>query len=258
MTAMLKPITAASLAELPGLAHGFFTRRGGISRGLYASLNCGPGSRDDPAAVLANRARVQAELGAHALLSAHQVHGALAIVARSAWPAGERPRADAIVTTTPGLALSALTADCAPVLLADAKARVVAAAHAGWRGALGGILEATVAAMQGLGAQRETIAAAVGPTIGPAAYEVGWEFQSAFLARDPSSEGFFSRPEAGARPHFDLPAYVADRLRRIGVACAAEPMPCPFAQPDLLFSYRRASHQREDDYGRQISAIVLT
>jgi YfiH family protein len=255
---MLKPITAASLAELPGLAHGFFTRLGGVSRGLYASLNCGPGSRDDPAAVLANRARVQTELGAQALLSAHQVHGALAIVASSAWPAGERPRADAIVTATPGLAVSALTADCAPVLLADPKARVVAAAHAGWRGALAGILEATVAAMEGLGAQRETIAAAVGPTIGPAAYEVGWEFQNAFLARDPSSGGFFSLPKAGARPHFNLPAYAADRLRRIGVACADQPTPCTFAQADLFFSYRRSSRQSDEDYGRQISAIVLT
>ena len=255
---MLKPITAANLAQLPGLAHGFFTRLGGVSNGLYGSLNCGPGSRDDPAAVLANRARVETELGAHALLSAHQVHGTLAIVASAPWPVGQRPRADAIVTATPGLAVSALTADCAPVLLADPKARVVAAAHAGWRGALAGILEAAVTAMEGLGAKRATIAAAVGPTIGPAAYEVGWEFQNAFLARDPCSGGFFSLPAAGSRPHFNLPAYVADRLRRIGVACPAEPMPCTFTQADLLFSYRRSSRQREEDYGRQISAIVLT
>jgi polyphenol oxidase len=224
---MLKPITAARLAPLPGLAHGFFTRLGGVSRGVYASLNCGPGSRDDPAAVVANRD-------------------------------GKRPRADALVTATPGLAVSALTADCAPVLLADAKARVVAAAHAGWRGALAGILEATVAAMEGLGAKRETIAAAVGPTIGPAAYEVGWEFQDAFLARDPCSGAFFSLPAAGSRPHFNLPAYVVDRLRRIGVGIAAEPMPCTFAQEDVLFSYRRSSRHNDDDYGRQISAIVLT
>jgi polyphenol oxidase len=255
---MLEPITAARLASLPGLAHGFFTRRGGVSRGVYASLNCGPGSRDDPAAVVANRARVQTRLGAHALLSAHQVHSATALVVSSAWPDGERPRADALVTATPGLAVSALTADCAPVLLADAKARVVAAAHAGWRGALAGILEATVAAMEGLGAKRETIAAALGPTIGPAAYEVGWEFQDAFLARDPCSGGFFSLPAAGSRPHFNLPAYVIDRLRRIGVATAAEPMPCTFAQADALFSYRRSCRQNDGDYGRQISAIVLT
>ena len=255
---MPKPLTAPALAQLPGLAHGFFTRLGGVSRGVYASLNCGPGSRDDPAAVLANRTRVQAKLGAQALLSAHQVHGALAVVASSAWPAAERPRADAIVTATPGLAVSALTADCAPVLLADPSARVVAAAHAGWRGALAGILEATVAAMEGLGAKREAIAAVIGPTIGPAAYEVGWEFQDAFLARDPRSGGFFSLPAAGSRPHFNLPAYVADRLRRIGVASAAEPMPCTFAAADVLFSYRRASRQNDGDYGRQISAIVLT
>jgi purine-nucleoside/S-methyl-5'-thioadenosine phosphorylase / adenosine deaminase len=255
---MLKPITAARLAPLPGLAHGFFTRLGGVSRGVYASLNCGPGSRDDPAAVVANRARVRTQLGAHALLSAHQVHSAMALVVISAWPDGKRPRADALVTATPGLAVSALTADCAPVLLADAKARVVAAAHAGWRGALAGILEATVAAMEGLGAKRETIAAAVGPTIGPAAYEVGWEFQDAFLARDPCSGAFFSLPAVGSRPHFNLPAYVVDRLRRIGVGIAAEPMPCTFAQEDVLFSYRRSSRHNDDDYGRQISAIVLT
>jgi YfiH family protein len=255
---MLTPITAARLASLPGLAHGFFTRLGGVSRGVYASLNCGPGSGDDPAAVVANRARVQTRLGAQALLSAHQVHGVLALVVTSAWPDGQRPRADALVTATPGLAVSALTADCAPVLLADPTARVVAAAHAGWRGALAGILEATVAAMEGLGAKRETIAAAVGPTIGPAAYEVGWEFQAAFLARDPCSGGFFSLAEAGSRPHFNLPAYVVDRLRRIGVASADEPMPCTFAQEDVLFSYRRSSRLNDGDYGRQISAIVLT
>ncbi len=255
---MLDPLLAPRLAALPGLRHGFFTRLGGVSQGIYGSLNCGPGSRDDPAAVLQNRGRVQGHLGARALLSAHQVHGTVAIVASTAWPNSERPRADAIVTATPGIAVSALTADCAPVLFAEPVARVVAAAHAGWRGALEGILEATVAAMEGLGATRENITAAVGPAIGPSAYEVGWEFQATFLDRDRDSAPFFSTPQAGVRPYFNLPGYVADRLRRIGVAREPEPTPCTFAREDLLFSYRRSGHQGDGDYGRQISAIVLT
>jgi len=255
---MLDPLLAPRLAALPGLRHGFFTRLGGVSRGFYAALNCGPGSRDDPAAVLENRGRVQNHLGARALLSAHQVHGTVAIVASTAWRNGERPRADAIVTATPGIAVSALTADCAPVLFAEPVARVVAAAHAGWRGALEGILEATVATMEGLGAKRDNITTAVGPTIGPTAYEVGWEFQATFLDRDRNSAPFFRLPEAGARPHFNLPGYVADRLRRIGVARDPGSMPCTFAGEHALFSYRRSGRQGDGDYGRQISAIVLT
>ncbi|HEU0059206.1 MAG TPA: peptidoglycan editing factor PgeF [Hyphomicrobiaceae bacterium] len=255
---MLDPLLAPRLAALPALRHGFFTRLGGVSRGLYAALNCGPGSRDDPAAVLQNRDRVQSHLGARALLSAYQVHGTVAIVASTAWPNGERPRADAIVTATPGIAVSALTADCAPVLFAEPVAGVVAAAHAGWRGALEGILEATVATMEELGAKRDNITAAIGPAIGPSAYEVGWEFQATFLERDPDSAAFFRLPEAGARPSFNLPGYVADRLRRLGVSRDLEPMPCTFAREDMLFSYRRSGRRGEGDYGRQISAIVLT
>jgi len=255
---MLDPLLAPRLAALPGLRHGFFTRLGGVSRGLYASLNCGPGSGDDAAAVVQNRGRVQSHLGARALLSVHQVHGTVAIVASTSWPNGQQPRADAIVTATPGIAVSALTADCAPVLFAEPVARVVAAAHAGWRGALDGILEATVACMEGLGAQRSNITVAVGPTIGPSAYEVWWEFQAIFLDRDRDSGAFFSTPEAGGRPYFNLPGYVADRLRRIGVARDVEPMPCTLAREDVLFSYRRSGRQGDRDYGRQISAIVLT
>jgi YfiH family protein len=254
---MLKPLLAPNLAALPGIAHGFFTRQGGVSDGLYRSLNCGPGSRDDAAAVAENRLRVRTQLGAAELLSAHQVHGRLAIVATSAWPNADRPRADAIVTATPGIAVSALTADCAPVLFADPDAGVVAAAHAGWRGALDGILEATVAAMQELGARTDKISASVGPAIGQAAYEVGSEFEAGFLARDPASAAFFAtRP--GSRPHFNLPGYVADRLVRIGVAVETATMPCTFTHVDELFSYRRAQRLRHADYGRQISAIVLT
>jgi polyphenol oxidase len=254
---MLKPLIAPSLAALPGIAHGFFTRQGGISDGIYRSLNCGPGSSDDAAAVKENRLRVRTHLGARELVSAHQVHGTLAVVATSAWPDAGRPRADAIVTATPGIAVSALTADCAPVLLAEPEARVVAAAHAGWRGALEGILEATVAAMQELGARRDKICASVGPAIGQAAYEVGCDFEASFLARDPASAAFFdARP--GTRPHFNLTGYVADRLRRIGIAVEPQTMPCTFTQADDLFSYRRSQRAQQTDYGRQISAIVLT
>jgi YfiH family protein len=252
---MLKPLLAPNLA-LPGIAHGFFTRHGGVSRGIYQSLNCGPGSRDDATLVVENRARVGAHLGARELISAHQVHGRLAIVATSAW--GQRPRADGIATQTRGVAVSALTADCAPVLFAEPRARVVAAAHAGWRGALEGILEATVAAMEGLGARREFINAAVGPTIGAAAYEVGSEFERAFLEKDRHAEAFFSVPAAGVRPHFNLPDYIGDRLRRLGVVVAPLAMPCTFTAGDDFFSYRRAQRAGKADYGRQISAIVLT
>lgn len=255
---MLKPLLAPNLAALPGIAHGFFTRHGGVSRGIYQSLNCGPGSRDEATLVVENRARVRAYLGARELISAHQVHGRAAIVATSAWPPGQRPRADAIATQTRGVAVSALTADCAPVLFAEPRAGVVAAAHAGWRGALEGILEATVTAMEGLGARRELINAAIGPAIGAAAYEVGSEFERAFVAIDPHGQPFFSAPAAGVRPHFNLPDYIGDRLRRLGVAVAPLAMPCTFTAADDLFSYRRAQRAGEADYGRQISAIVLT
>jgi polyphenol oxidase len=255
---MLKPLIDPSLAALPGIAHGFFTRHGGVSQGIYAALNCGPGSGDDAAAVASNRERVRAQLGASELLSLHQVHGREAILATCGWPNAARPKADGIVTARRSLAVTVLTADCAPVLLAEPEARVVAAAHAGWRGALAGILEATVAAMEGLGARRERITAAVGPAIGPTAYEVGWDFQRTFLDRDPASQTFFSVEAATARPHFNLPGYVADRLCKIGVTCRPQSMPCTFTQTEDLFSYRRSQRLGEADYGRQISAIVLT
>jgi len=256
---MPTPLTADRLAALPGIAHGFFTRHGGVSQGGYASLNCGLGSKDDPAAVRENRARVTAFLSARDLLTAYQIHSATAVIVETAWSTGERPRADAIVTATPGLALGVLTADCAPVLFADPEAKVVAAAHAGWRGAIGGVLEATLAAMEQLGANKERMVTAVGPCIGQPAYQVGFDFEEEFLKRDPGSVQFFVRPRAdsGVRPHFDLPGYVAHRLSRAGLA----PMrvaPCTFAQAEHFFSYRRSQARKEPDYGRQISAIVLT
>jgi purine-nucleoside/S-methyl-5'-thioadenosine phosphorylase / adenosine deaminase len=256
---MPKPLTADRLAALPSVRHGFFTRHGGVSQGGYTSLNCGLGSKDDPAAVTENRARVARFLDAHSLLTAHQIHSATAVVVDKAWSLAERPRADAMVTATPGIALGVLTADCAPVLFADQQARVVGAAHAGWRGAIGGVLEATLAAMEGLGARRDRIEAAVGPCITQPAYEVGPDFEQEFLARDPASAAFFARAPAAAsaRPHFDLPGYVLHRLTRAGLT--PEPSsPCTYAGSDDFFSYRRSQARNEADYGRQISAIVLT
>jgi YfiH family protein len=254
---MIEPLRIDALSALPGVAHGFFTRRGGVSRGIYASLNCGAGSEDSPEAVQENRARVAAHLGARTLVSAYQVHGTTAVVADDRWPA-QRPKADAIVAATPGVALGVLTADCAPILLADPEARVVGAAHAGWRGALAGIAEAALAAMEGLGAARGRIRAAVGPCIGAAAYEVGPELEAEFLREDQSSARFFSRARPEARPRFDLSGYLAHRLQRAGLADVGTALACCFTREEDFFSYRRSRALGEPDYGRQVSAIVLT
>jgi polyphenol oxidase len=255
---MPNPLLAAGLADASGVAHGFFTRHGGVSRGIYASLNCGAGSKDDLAAVRENRARVASHLGAREIASAYQVHGTTALIVREAWPAGERPKADALVTDRRGIALGVLTADCAPVLFADAKAGVIAAAHAGWRGALSGICEAAIAAMETLGAKRADIRAAVGPCIGQEAYQVGADFRAQFLEDDPANAAFFTAEDADGRPHFDLSAYLALRLERAEVSAARLPDACTFAGARDFFSYRRSRLDNEADYGRQISAIVLT
>jgi YfiH family protein len=245
------------LSAMPGLAHGFFTRRGGVSQGIYASLNCGLGSKDRPDAVRENRARVARHLGARELVTAYQVHGTAAVIV-DRLPAGERPSADALVTATRGVAVGVLTADCAPLLLADPGAGVVAAAHAGWRGALAGVAEAALGAMVSLGAARSRIHAAVGPCIGPGVYEVGPEFEGEFLERDPANARFFARAAAGRRSTFDLPGYVAERLRRAGIAAVSTAGICSLSVQDDFFSYRRSHMRGEADYGRQISAIVLT
>jgi len=252
-------LRAANLAMIDGVAHGFFTRLGGVSDGLYASLNCGPGSRDDVANVTENRARVAAILGAapENVLSAYQKHSATAVVAKKPWSRDKVPEADAIVTATPGLAIGILTADCAPVLFCDPEARVVGAAHAGWRGALGGILEATVEAMTGLGAKPERIHAAIGPAISQGAYEVGEDYRAGFLGQEPDSEAFFATDEGSGEPHFDLPGYVAERLARAGVDDILDLGLCTYYDETRLFSYRRSQHHGEEDYGRQISAILL-
>ena len=254
---MPKPATAENLAAVPGVAHGFFTRAGGVSQGLYATLNCGLGSQDSPDAVQENRSRVATHLGANSVLTAHQVHGTTALVVDAPWPLNERPRADAVVTATRGLAVGVLTADCAPILFADARAGVIAAAHAGWRGALAGIIESTIDAMQLLGARPEHIVAAVGPCIGQPAYQVGPEFEQAFLEREPANARFFMRPGPGARPHFDLGAYALARLDRAGIASNQRSKFCTYSAAGF-FSFRRSQASQEPDYGRQISAIVLT
>jgi hypothetical protein len=251
--------SASSLAAIDGVQHGFFTRRGGVSSGIYASLNCGPGSRDDAANVTENRARVAELLGAEPgrLITIFQKHSADAVVADRPWQDGKTPEADAIVTAKPGLAIGILTADCAPVLLCDGGARVIGAAHAGWRGALSGIVEATVAAMTKLGAKPERITAVIGPAISQKAYEVAADFVERFLAAEPDSAAFFITDEGSGEPHFDLPGYVGERLARAGVGGITDLGLCTYCEETRLFSYRRSQHHGEGDYGRQISAILL-
>jgi hypothetical protein len=247
-------IRAANLAAVP---HGFLGRRGGVSSGDLAGLNVGYGSGDDRDSIAENRARaIAAVLPGAELATVHQVHSPEAVVAEKPWPRDERPPADGLVTNRPGLLLGILTADCAPVLLADADAGVVGAAHAGWRGALAGITDSTIGAMEGLGARRERIAASVGPCIGRASYEVEETFRGRFLGLDPANERFFISGRGG-RPHFDLEGYVAARLEAAGIASVEVLGLDTYADADRFFSYRRATHRGEADYGRQISMIGL-
>jgi YfiH family protein len=243
--------------DLAGVRHAFFTRQGGVSSGIYASLNLGRGSRDDPAAVLENQARAAAALGLEAgsLAIAYQVHSARVHVAEQAF-GDERPEGDGVATVTPGVLCGALAADCAPVLMADPAARVVCAVHAGWRGALGGVIEAGVAVMTGLGASPGRIVAAVGPCIGPQSYEVGEDFRQTFLDADPDSASRFHTTDSYSIA-FDLPAYALDRLRRAGVEQAEWIGADTYSDPELFFSNRRALHLREPDFGRLLSAIAL-
>lgn len=256
---MLSPLQADSLSILPGIRHGFFTRRGGVSRGLYASLNCGAGSSDDAVSVIENRSRVAQHLGGFNddVQTVYQVHSATALVVDRLVARETLPKGDALVTRTRGLVIGVLTADCAPVLLADAEAGVVGAAHAGWRGALGGILEATVVAMESLGADRTRIFAALGPAIGPRSYEVGPEFVATFEEAGADNARFFTIPKGRKTPHFDLPGYVMARLGELGLRHVERQSPCTYENESMFFSFRRATHRKEPDYGRQISAIVV-
>jgi polyphenol oxidase len=241
---------------LAPVRHGFFGRAGGASSGVFAGLNCGQGSTDQDEAVTINRTRVATAMGVDlpALVGLHQVHSADVIPVTA--PFALRPKADGMVTATPGLALSILTADCQPVLFTDPVAGVIGAAHAGWKGALAGVLEATVDAMEGLGAHRDSIRAVIGPTISQRAYEVGPEFYDTFMAEDDSAARFFAHGP-GDRMLFDLPGYGLHRLRAAGVGQAAWTRHCTYADPDRFFSYRRTTHAREADYGRLIAAIAL-
>jgi len=252
-------LQAGSLAVLPGLRHAFFTREGGVSQGIYASLNGGVGSSDAPERVAENRARMAAALGVvpAALLSAYQIHSPDVVVAERPWTHAARPRADAIVTRVPGLAIGVSTADCGPVLLADAQARVIGAAHAGWRGALAGVTDATIAAMEGLGAERRRIVAALGPMIHQASYEVGADLVERFEAADPANRRFFRPSSRAGHALFDLPGYIASRLAGAGVATIEDLARCTYAEPERFFSFRRTTHRGEPDYGRHVNAIAL-
>jgi YfiH family protein len=242
---------------LNGIAHGFLGRRGGVSQGLYAGLNVGPGSDDDPATIAENR-RLAAEavLPDSILLTPYQIHSADCITVLGQWDEALRPHADALVTDRPGLALGILTADCAPVLLADREAQVIGAAHAGWKGAIGGVTDSTLLAMEALGARRDRIVAAIGPCIARASYEVDDGFQRRFEQGDPENERFFA-PGREGHARFDLEAYVAHRLAIAGVRTVEAMGLDTYADENRFFSFRRATHRSEPGYGRQISIIGL-
>jgi YfiH family protein len=249
-------LTVPLLAAAP---HGFFTRRGGVSRGAFASLNCSLSGQDDPDAVAENRARAAMALGLAptALCGLFQVHGAAVVTVETPFPPGARPQADALVTRRPGLLLGIVTADCAPVLFLDEQAGVAGAAHAGWRGAVGGVLEATVAAMEALGARRAAIRAAIGPCIGQDAYEVGTDLRDAVLARDAAHARFFAPGRREGRFQFDLPGYCAARLAAAGLGAVSDAAACTLSDESRFFSHRRRMLAGGGPIGHQLSAIAL-
>jgi YfiH family protein len=252
-------LTTGPLNDLPAVRHGFFCRTGGVSEGLFSSLNCGYGSGDDKAKVSENRRRAMAQidLEGERLVTAYQVHSPDVVEVRQPWAREEAPEADAMVTRTRGLALGILTADCVPVLFAEAEAGVVGAAHAGWKGALTGVVEATVAAMKALGADPKRIVAGIGPAISQRSYEVGPEFPAPFLEQDARNADFFCPGLREGHFHFDLKGYVARRLTAAGLS-TIQTLPCDTcAEDERFFSYRRACHRKETDYGRGLSAIYL-
>ena len=251
-------LASSLLSAIPGIRHAFFTREGGVSGGVYAGLNGGLGSRDDPAAVRENRRRMAERLGVtpENFLSVHQIHSPDAIVATGPWPGPARPKADAMVTTSEGLALGVTTADCAPILFVDPKARVIGAAHAGWKGALTGILESTVDAMEKLGAERSGMVAAIGPLIRQPSYEVGSEFVERFIEADAENATFFLPGERNGHAMFDLAGYVRRRLENAGVLMIDD-LGVDTYSDERCYSYRRSVHRKETDYGRLVHAIAL-
>lgn len=253
-------ITLGALNDITTIRHAFFTRTGGVSQGIYASLNCGFGSGDAPAAVAENRARAmrRLEVAPDRLVTCYQIHSPTCLAVDTPWTHDRAPQADALATRVPGIALGILTADCAPVLFADPQAKVIGAAHAGWKGAKGGVLEATVARMTELGADPSRIVAAIGPCIAQRSYEVGAEFPAPFLEEDADNRDFFAPARAAGKLLFDLPGYIVRRLGNTGVGMIQR---CPndtVAEEDRFFSYRRTCQRGERDYGRGLSAIVLT
>lgn len=252
-------IEAPSLAGLPGIRHGFFTLRGGVSQGIYASLNGGMGSRDDVANVEQNRARMAGALGIApgALVACWQVHSPDAVILETPWTRDDAPKADAVVTAVPGLGATVTIADCGPVLFADPMARVVGAAHAGWRGAFGGVIENTLAAMERLGARRGEVRAAIGPLIRQESYEVGDDFLARFLDTDRAFARFFKAAERPGHALFDLPGFITHRLREAGVAQIEDLGLDTYSDEVRFFSYRRSTHRQEPDYGRLVAAIAL-
>ncbi|HTT98405.1 MAG TPA: peptidoglycan editing factor PgeF [Rhizomicrobium sp.] len=244
--------------NLQSVSHGFFGRRGGVSKGIFASLNCGPGSNDERADVIENRRRVADALSPGApLLTLYQIHGGNAVTVAAPWNIGEGPQADAMATNVPNIVLGILTADCAPVLFADAEAKVIGAAHAGWKGAISGVTDSTIEAMEALGAKRGRISAAIGPCISQTNYEVGPEFRERFLESDSTFAHFFIHSDTADHFRFDLEGFVAQRLGGAGIASVERLSTCTYAAESDFFSFRRATHRGEKDYGRQISAIVL-
>lgn len=258
MTDSVPFLTAAALRGEKRLRHGFFTRQGGVSGGIYGSLNTGYGSDDDREAVAENRRRIAATLDLAALNTVYQVHGRDVARVTESWATGDAPKCDAMVTDRPGIALGILTADCGPVLFADAEAGVIGAAHAGWKGAIGGILQATVAAMEELGARRDRIAVSLGPTIAQPSYEVGPEFPDPFLAADPDNARFFIPSVREGHFMFDLPGFIESVLAGMDLGAVEIMAADTCADTDRFFSYRRATHRGEPDYGRGLSAIALS
>lgn len=250
-------VESNALKALPGIRHAFFTREGGVSEGIYAGLNGGTGSRDDQDRVAENRARMAASLGVPAghLLTAWQIHSPDCVVVDTPWD--ERPKADAVATATPGIAAAVSIADCGPVLFADPEARVVGAAHAGWKGAVGGVLDSTLARMEELGARRERVVAAIGPLIRQPSYEVGPDFIEKLTALDAANERFLIASERAHHARFDLPGYIAARLAQLGVGTIDDLGLDTYSDEARFYSYRRATHRYEPDYGRLVAAITL-
>lgn len=254
----VSPLLSPALTAA-GIRHAFFTRQGGVSKGIYASLNGGIGSDDDRGDVLENRARMAAHLGVMPdhFVSLYQIHSPTCLEVMQPWGAEVRPQADAMVTRKKGIALGIGTADCGPVLFADPKVQVIGAAHSGWKGAKGGVLEATIDRMEALGARRERIVAVLGPMLSQKNYEIGPEFLANFLAEDAANSRFFAKGEKADHPYFDLPGYISMRLARAGIGTIEDLAYCTYADPERFYSYRRKTHLGEADYGRLISAIVV-